>query len=76
MAKNLPSTEEPISNSNNVSKSEEIENLIAELCIKASSDDIKFCLRSYQPGKTINQIEKAIYSCNKDTLLKKAPFSN
>ena len=39
-------------------KASEIDDLIAELCITAPSDDIKFCLRSYQPGKRLPQIEK------------------
>ena len=35
----------------------EIEDLIAELCLNTSSDPIKFCLRKYKYGKSIQDIE-------------------
>ena len=41
-------------------KALEVEDLIAELCLGAPSDSVKFCLRNYEYIKSINQIEKDI----------------
>ena len=45
-------------NTEESSKESEIEDLIAELCLNTSSDPVKFCLRKYQYGKNLLQIEK------------------
>ena len=39
-------------------KSNEVEDLIAKLCLNASTEDIKFCLRIYEYNKCISQIHK------------------
>lgn len=39
-------------------KSNELEDLIANLCLNASTEDIKFCLRIYEYDKSISQIQK------------------
>ena len=39
----------------------EIENLIAELCLKTSSDPVKFCLRKYKYSKSVQDIENDIF---------------
>ena len=41
-----------------VDKEGEIDDLIAQLCLDAPSDPIKFCLRLYQHGKSLAQLEK------------------
>ena len=67
---------EPISpnsvpeDANVLQKAAEIEDLIAALCVNAPSDDVKFCLRSYQPGKRVQRIKQDIENnFKKDTLL-------
>ena len=46
----------------------EIENLIAELCLNTSSDPVKFCLRKYKYGKSVQDIENNIFKEKHDTL--------
>ena len=41
-----------------ISKADETEDLIAELCVHAPSENIKSCLRQYQYGKTILSLQK------------------
>ena len=41
-----------------VDKEGEIDDLIAQLCMDAPSDPVKFCLRLYQHGKSLAQLEK------------------
>ena len=55
-------------------KEAETEDLIAELCLKAPSDSVKFCLRNYQYGKPLNQIEKDFEKEKKGVLLETAEF--
>lgn len=57
-----------------LNKAAEIENLIAELCIKAPTDDIKFCLRSYESGKRSKQIEKDIYKFKLKVLVETSQY--
>ena len=59
---------------NALRKAAEIEDLIAELCIDAPNDAVKFCLRSYQYGKRTNQIEKDINQSKKAVLLETSKF--
>ena len=60
-----------------LSSADETEDLIAELCLSAPSEDIKFCLRNYQYGKTINQLKKEFnYKTNKTILIETAKYLN
>ena len=52
----------------------EIEDLIAELCIAAPNDNVKFCLRSYQHGKNLYQIERDINRAKKEVLQEACEF--
>ena len=52
----------------------EIEDLIAELCLNTSSNAVKFCLRKYQYGKSVTQIEKDIYKEKIELLKETAEF--
>ena len=55
-------------------KQSEIEDLIAELCLNTSSNSVKFCLRKYQYGKSVAQIEKDIYKEKVELLKETAEF--
>ena len=57
-----------------IDKAGEIEDLIAELCIAAPSDDIKFCIRSYQYGRNLHQIERDINKSKKCVLKETSKF--
>ena len=52
----------------------EIEDVIAELCLKTSSKAAKSCLRKYQFGKSVAQIEKDIYKEKIEFLKETAEF--
>ena len=52
----------------------EIENLIAELCLNTLSDPVKFCLRKYKYGKSVQDIENDIFKEKHDTLKATANF--
>ena len=52
----------------------EIEDLIAELCLNISSDPVKFCLRKYKYGKSVQDIENYIFKERHDTLKAAANF--
>ena len=52
----------------------EIEDLIAELCLNISSDPVKFCLRKYKYGKSVQDIENNIFKERHDTLKAAANF--
>ena len=49
-------------------KIESVQNLIAELCVSAPSEDIKQCLRTYKYGKTLSQLEKDFNKFRKNIL--------
>ena len=49
-------------------KIESAQNLIAELCISAPSDEVKQCLRTYEYGKTLAQLEKDFNKFRKNVL--------
>ena len=55
-------------------KALEIEDLIAELCLTAPSDPVKFCLRLYQYGKQLSTIESDIFAQSKTTLIETAEY--
>ena len=59
---------------NRTRKELEIEDLIAELCLNTSSDPIKFCLRKYKYGKSVQDIENNIFKERHDTLKATANF--
>ena len=63
-----------VSDANALQKASEIDDLIAELCVKAPSDAVKFCLRCYQPGKRLPQIEKDIFNSKKEVLVDTCKF--
>ena len=69
-----PQAKNLVEDANALMKAAEIEDLIAELCIDAPNDAVKFCLRSYQPGKRTNQIEKDINQSKKGVLLETSKF--
>ena len=50
-------------------KEDQVENLIAKLCVSAPTPQIKECLRLYEYGKSSIQIEKEFKTCNKQTLV-------
>lgn len=51
-----------IENDSNTSKTnrtqDEIEDLVAELCLRTNSQDVEFCLRNYQYGKSLQQLSR------------------
>ena len=49
-------------------KASEINDLIAELCVDAPSENVRSCLRSYQVGRSVPQIERDILK-NKKAIL-------
>ena len=55
-------------------KAIEIEDLIAELCLTAPSDPVKFCIRHYQYGKELKKIENNIYTETRPTLIDTADY--
>lgn len=57
-----------------VDKEGEIDELIAQLCLDAPSDPIKFCLRLYQHGKYLAQLEKDFEREKKPTLVATAEY--
>ena len=57
-----------------VDKEGEIDDLIAQLCMDAPSDPIKFCLRLYQHGKSLAQLEKDFEREKKPTLVATAEY--
>ena len=58
----------------NVQKIEEVDDLIAELCIGTSDDDIRACLRSYQYGKTLDHLERDVKKSTKQVLIETAKY--
>ena len=58
----------------NIDKEGEVEDLIAQLCLDAPSDPIKFCLRLYQHGKSLSQLEKDFEREKKPALLATAEY--
>ncbi|MGB1915918.1 MAG: hypothetical protein ACPHL3_08115, partial [Paracoccaceae bacterium] len=58
----------------NESRESESAELIAELCINTTLDSVKFCLRNYQYGKSLAQIERDFEKERKDTLRETANF--
>jgi hypothetical protein len=59
-----------------IEKSIEAEDLIAELCLGAPSECVKFCLRNYQYDKSISQIEKDVEREKVQTLRDTAQYLN
>ena len=55
-----------------INKEAEIDDLIAELCLNAPNDRIKFCIRNYQYGNSIDQIEKDFYRKKREVLCETA----
>ena len=55
-------------------KEAETDDLIAELCLSASTDNVKFCLRNYQFGKNLAQLEKDFEKEKRDTLRETADY--
>ena len=70
----LSPTKNVVEDANALMKAAEIEDLIAQLCVDAPSDAVKFCLRSYQPGKSIKQIEKDIFQSKIGILLETSEY--
>ena len=52
----------------------EVEDLIANLCFNAPSEEVKFCLRNYQYSKDLMQIEKDFEKQKKTILCETAKF--
>ena len=52
----------------------EIEDLIAELCLNAPTDPVKFCLRKYKYGKSVQDIENDMFKERHETLKTTASF--
>ena len=67
---------EPTDDSHNqvMNKEGETEDLIAELCMNAPHDSVKFCIRNYQHDKTLAQLEKDFELEKRDTLLATAEY--
>ena len=57
-----------------VDKEGEIDDLIAQLCMDAPSDPVKFCLRLYQHGKSLAQLEKDFEREKKPALVATAEY--
>ena len=55
-------------------KCAEVDDFIAELCISAPSDSVKFFLRIYEYGKSVKQIEKEIDRESRETLDETAKY--
>ena len=55
-------------------KASEAEDLIAELCVKAPSEGVKCCLRSYKAGRTIDQIKVGINKSKIAVLVETSAF--
>ena len=55
-------------------KKTEIEDVIAELCLSAPSDPIKFCLRHYKFGNDLKTIEKDLNKEMRSTLVDTADY--
>ena len=71
--------ESKIENPNNPvpdQKETEIAELIAELCLSAPSEPIKFCLRLYQYGKSLPHLEKDFRKQKRDVLRDTAEYLN
>ena len=59
-----------------VGKEPETEDLIAELCLNAPSEAVKFCLRNYQYGRRLAQLEKDFLKQKQDVLRDTADYLN
>ena len=59
-----------------VDKQTEIEDLIAELCLNSPSEAVKFCLRNYQYGRSLIQLEKDFSKQKRDVLRETADYLN
>ena len=59
-----------------VDKQAETEDLIAELCSNAPSEAVKFCLRNYQFGRCLLQLEKDFLKQKRDVLRETAEYLN
>ena len=57
-------------------KETEINELIAELCLSAPSEPVKFCLRLYQYGKSLSHLEKDFRKHKRDVLRDTADYLN
>ena len=57
-----------------IEKSIEIEDLIAELCLGAPNEAVKFCLRNYQYNRSLTQIEKDFDKEKKEVLRDTAKY--
>ena len=55
-------------------KASEINDLIAELCLDAPSENVRSCLRSYQVGRSVAQIERDILKNKKEILCATGEF--
>ena len=53
---------------NELPKDEIVDDVIAELCAGAPSHEIRKCLRLYEYGKTVRQLEKTFVQCSKQTI--------
>ena len=67
-------TQSPDSDDPKCHKADELANLIAELCVSAPSETVKSCLRVYEYGKSIKQIEKELERETRDSLDQTAKF--
>ena len=52
----------------------ETEDLIAELCIHAPSDSVKFCLRNYEYGKSLQALHSRFEKVKRDALCETARY--
>ena len=67
-------TQSPDSDDTKCHKADELADLIAELCVSAPSETVKSCLRVYEYGKSIKQIEKELERETRDSLDQTAKF--
>ena len=59
-----------------VDKQTKIEDLIVELCLSSPSEAVKFCLRTYQYGRSLMQLEKDFSKQKRDVLRETAGYLN
>ena len=61
-------------NTPSLDKEAEIDDLIAELCLNAPNDNIKFCIRNYQYGRSLSQIERDFDREKREVLCETAEY--
>ena len=76
----MPSKEQSNQNSGGKNESQEklsqneteTEDLMAELCMHAPSDDVKFCLRNYEYGKSLQALRNHFEKVKRESLCETA----